>query len=106
MFQVKVGPFDALQFTADPKAFHNPSAEPANRCYCLDEDVGGCLPSGLLNIEGCQPGSPIYLSWPHFLHGDLELLNGVRGLDPDHEKHSFVFNVEPVSIVYFLSSLC
>ena len=37
------------------------------------------------------------MSWPHFLHGDPTLLQGVRGLNPDESRHSFIFNIEPVS---------
>ena len=37
------------------------------------------------------------MSWPHFLHGDPALLQGVHGLNPDESEHSFIFNIEPVS---------
>ena len=42
--------------------------------------------------------SPIYMSWPHFLHGERELVDGVEGLRPDPEKHSFILDLNPVSI--------
>ena len=42
-------------------------------------------------------GNPIYMSWPHFLHGDKELIDGVDGLNPDAEIHSFILDVDPVS---------
>lgn len=39
------------------------------------------------------------MSWPHFLHGSHELIEGVDGLSPDPEKHSFILDVDPVSII-------
>ena len=38
------------------------------------------------------------MSWPHFLHGENILLNGVHGLAPNPENHSFILDVDPVSI--------
>ena len=43
-------------------------------------------------------GNPIYMSWPHFLHGEQILLDGVDGLSPNPENHSFILDVDPVSI--------
>jgi hypothetical protein len=50
-----------------------------------------------MNVSACRFGSPMFLSLPHFLHADPELLDLVSGLQPDPEKHSFYFGVEPVS---------
>ncbi len=33
---------------------------------------------------------------PHFLYGDPSLRQGVTGMHPDPEKHSFTFDVLPV----------
>ena len=51
----------------------------------------------MLTHQICIVGSPIYMSWPHFLHGSEELIRGVEGLSPDPEKHSFILDVDPVS---------
>ena len=52
-----------------------------------------------LNLSKCIPeGNPIYMSWPHFLHGEDVLLDGVDGLSPNPENHSFILDVDPVSI--------
>jgi len=92
--KVSVGEFDTLQFSPDRRSFDNKSREPSNACYCLEPQ--SCPPSGLLDISGCQPeGNPILMSWPHFLHGDPTLLQGVHGLNPDESRHSFIFNIEP-----------
>jgi hypothetical protein len=59
--------FPAMRFVPETTSFSSPDQVPENQCYCRSQP---CLPSGLLDIEGCQPGSPIYMSWPHFLHAD------------------------------------
>ena len=74
-------------------SFSSPDKVPENQCYCHQKP---CLPSGLLDISGCEPDSPIYLSWPHFLHGDPYLRKLVQGLAPDEQAHSFILDVLPV----------
>ena len=45
---------------------------------------------------GCKPGSPVYMSWPHFLHGDSVLQSGVEGLDPPNRtEHEFFLDIQP-----------
>ena len=84
--------FDAMRFIPEVTSFSSPDLVPENKCYCLSEP---CLPSGLLDISGCQPKSPLYISWPHFLHGDPNLRKLVKGLRPDEEKHSFTIDMLP-----------
>jgi len=94
--EVKTGTFSTYRFTPDNTSFHNPRDQSANECYCLEENTSDCLPSGLLDISGCTPdGNPIYMSWPHFLHGEDVLLDGVDGLSPNPENHSFILDVDP-----------
>ena len=83
----------AMRFMPVTTSFSSPDRVPENQCYCLTEP---CLPSGLLDISGCQPDSPIYLSWPHFLHGDRKLRKTVNGLSPSEVDHSFIMDVLPV----------
>ena len=52
----KTGTFSTYRFIPDNTSFHNPQDQPANECYCLEEKSANCLPSGLLDISGCQPG--------------------------------------------------
>ena len=78
-------------------SFSSPDKVPENQCYCHQKP---CLPSGLLDISGCEPDSPIYLSWPHFLHGDPYLRKLVQGLAPDEQAHSFILDVLPVKILF------
>ena len=38
----------------------------------------------------------MYMSWPHFLHGDSILTEAVDGLTPPHvDNHSFVLDIQP-----------
>ncbi|XP_071547402.1 protein croquemort-like isoform X2 [Panulirus ornatus] len=72
--------------------FTNGSVIPGNECYCVK---GTCAPTGLLNAESCRMGAPAFISFPHFLNADPYLLDGVTGLAPDEEKHSFFFDLIP-----------
>ncbi len=44
-----------------------------------------------------QFDAPIILSWPHFLHANQSYINSVKGLQPDADRHSFYFEVQPVT---------
>ncbi|XP_059085878.1 scavenger receptor class B member 1-like [Tigriopus californicus] len=73
--------------------FDNPEESPENECYCLSSPCD--RKSGLFDIESCQPGSPVLISWPHFLFGDPDLRLGVDGMDPDPDAHQFRIDLEP-----------
>lgn len=88
---VQVEHFQALRFVPEETSFSSPDLVPENQCYCLNADQ--CLPSGLLDISGCQPGSPVYMSWPHFLHADPKLRKAVDGMEPNEEQHSFIIDM-------------
>lgn len=75
--------------------FDSPEDNPENACYCLTSPCD--RKSGLFDIESCQPGSPVLISWPHFLFGDPDLRLGVDGMHPDPNVHQFQMDVEPVS---------
>ncbi|CAH2217644.1 jg1230 [Pararge aegeria aegeria] len=72
-------------------SFDNSSRTPLNSCFCNGE----CGWGGVMNVSACRFGSPSFLSLPHFLHGDPELRDTVRGMQPDPDLHSFYFAVEP-----------
>ncbi len=90
------GEFATMRFIPEENSFSSPDRVPENQCYCLTP--GSCMPSGILDISGCQPGSPVYMSWPHFLHGDPKLFETVNGLSPDEDIHSFTMDLMPVSV--------
>ena len=68
---------------------------PENECYCASS--AACNIKGTFNIRACKFGAPIALSWPHFLNGDEQLIQKVKGLNPDKEKHEFVMDFHPVT---------
>jgi len=86
--------FKAYRFSPVEETFHSPQHHPDNSCFC---DSRVCLPSGVFDIGvGCKPGSPVYMSWPHFLHGDPILRKGVDGLQaPDRDEDEFYLDIEP-----------
>jgi len=86
--------FQTYRFSPIDETFHSPLHYPNNSCYCHSRL---CLPSGLFDMGvGCREGSPVYMSWPHFLHGDPVLRNAVDGLDdPVRDEHEFYFDIEP-----------
>ena len=44
-----------------------------------------------------QAGSPVYMSWPHFLHGDPVLRQSLEGVEaPQRDRDEFYFDIEPI----------
>ncbi|XP_048480470.1 protein peste [Plutella xylostella] len=62
-----------------------------NECFCN----GACAWGGVMNVSACRYGAPSFITLPHFLYADEELRELVTGLQPDEDKHSFYFSVEP-----------
>lgn len=52
---------------------------------------------GLVDVTDCYYGFPISLSFPHFMDGDKHLQTDITGLEPNKEKHSSEFIIQPVS---------
>lgn len=75
-------------------AFDSPDQNADNACYC-DQKAKTCLPSGLSDISPCYFRIPVALSRPHFLLSDPKLLEDIEGLNPDEEKHSTHFGIQP-----------
>ena len=86
--------FETYRFVPIDETFHSTQHYPENSCYCHSRV---CLPSGVFDMGiGCRQGSPVYMSWPHFLHGDPMLRNGVDGLDaPNRDEHEFYLDIQP-----------
>lgn len=80
------------RYTGTNHTFANGSVVPGNECYCVN---GTCAPTGLLNVESCRMGAPVFTSFPHFLHADPFLLDGVIGLAPNESKHAFNMDIIP-----------
>lgn len=96
---VRYSGIDSLRFSPREETFHRPEYEPANSCYS-DCTSPRCLPSGVVDLGvGCpfpEPGNPVYMSWPHFLHGDPSLRAAVDGMEPpSKDLHAFFIDIQP-----------
>jgi len=68
-------------------------------CYNPYPDPDLSLYSGLMNVSACKYDSPAYVSYPHFLHGDIELLHQFtsESMQPSLSKHESYLVLEPTS---------
>lgn len=76
------------RFGIQSKDLMNSTDNPANAQYYA---FG---PSGLENTTAAS-GAPVYVSLPHFLHGDSRLVAAVEGLNPNEEEHESNLDMEP-----------
>jgi len=90
---VKQQDLPALRFVPAEETFGDMETYPQNECYCVDGPP--CSKRGTFNISVCQFGSPVFLSWPHFLHGDPSLREALIGLRPDPSRHQFYLDIQP-----------
>ncbi|ODM93432.1 Scavenger receptor class B member 1, partial [Orchesella cincta] len=84
--------FETLRFQPADHVFGTVEDYPQNDCYCLSKP---CALKGTFNVSQCQFGSPIFLSWPHFLHGDPSLREKIDGLNPNPKIHQFYIDLQP-----------
>lgn len=74
-----------------------------NKCFCVYNEFtnsSSCPPNGLLDLYSCRKGSPIMISFPHFLYSRndpsmkpyLELIQDQT--EPNIEEHQFYFDLE------------
>jgi len=83
------------RFKPREDVFMSPERFPEqNACFAGD---GKVLGDGVFDVTTCQFEAPIVLSWPHFLHAEEKFQEGVQGLKPDEEKHSFYFDIQPIT---------
>jgi hypothetical protein len=83
----------AFKFSGGPKLVDNGTMYPENSCYC----TGECMPSGVLNVSVCRYETPVYMSFPHYLHADPFYRQQIEGLKPVKKKHEFYIGMEPAS---------
>ena len=51
---------------------------------------------GFFNITSVQYGTPVFLSFPHFLHAPATYVDAIDGLtEPRAKYHSYDFGIEP-----------
>nr|QLI62111.1 sensory neuron membrane protein 1 [Streltzoviella insularis] len=68
--------------------------DPELQCYC--ESPSQCPKKGLMDLTKCI-GAPMYVSMPHYLESDPELLQNVKGLTPDINAHGIQIDFEPIT---------
>jgi len=82
----------AYRFRIPPEAFNNGSTTPANIGYWANG------PNGVLNVSACEFKAAVFMSKPHFLHGDPSLVTAVEGLTPPNPAlHDAYLDVEPLT---------
>jgi len=93
------GNLPGYRFSPRPDVFMTPRTAPENMCYCDGKEKELCdmIGDGMFAISSCQFDAPIILSWPHFLYANQSYINSVKGLQPDADRHSFYFEVQPVT---------
>ncbi|XP_077517685.1 protein croquemort-like isoform X1 [Amblyomma americanum] len=77
------------RYYAGPRMFNYSSK--GSRCFC-DKT---CLPSGVLNVSACVQGSPVIISFPHYLYAHPYFQQGLEGIRPDPKKHQMYLDIEP-----------
>ncbi|ALC40414.1 CG40006 [Drosophila busckii] len=88
------GSLRGYDYVFEDNAFDNGATNEANKCFCRN---GDCQPVGLIDVTDCYYGFPISLSFPHFMNGDVGLVENVTGMNPDPEQHSTAFVIQPES---------
>ncbi|TDG46135.1 hypothetical protein AWZ03_007477 [Drosophila navojoa] len=88
------GSLKGYNYVFEENAFDNGAINEANKCFCRH---GDCQPVGLIDVTDCYYGFPISLSFPHFMNGDVGLVENITGMQPDPEKHSTAFVIQPES---------
>ncbi|XP_061459093.1 scavenger receptor class B member 1 isoform X3 [Rhineura floridana] len=90
----KSGEFKGIptfRFLAPKTLFANGIDYPPNEGFCP------CRQSGILNVSSCRFNAPLFISHPHFLNADPELLKTVDGLHPNEEEHGLFVDLHPLT---------
>ncbi|XP_005182566.2 scavenger receptor class B member 1 isoform X1 [Musca domestica] len=91
---INKGSLSGYRYIFEDNLLDNGRVNENNKCFCRK---GYCQPVGLVDVTDCYYGFPISLSFPHFMDGDPRLQTDITGLEPDKEKHSSEFIIEPES---------
>jgi hypothetical protein len=85
-------PVHRFVLPADP--FLSEITQPANAAYY----AGG--PDGVANVSTCCFKANVFMSKPHFLDGDAQLLKNVTVLAPPNPAlHDTYYDIEPVRAI-------
>ncbi|GLH03172.1 Sensory neuron membrane protein 1, partial [Gryllus bimaculatus] len=85
---------DAYRFEL-PDNFFDRFEDPSTDCFAGDPSAP--LVSGLSDCSPCFFNFPIAASAPHFMNGDPVLIDSVRGMNPQRDKHGSYIVVEPIT---------
>ncbi|RWS06791.1 Lysosome membrane protein 2-like protein [Dinothrombium tinctorium] len=94
--KTKVENIETLRFQLPEKFFASRRRETDNNCFCTKEKTT-CDYDGLLDISKCRNDAPILISAPHFLYGDIKLIDSINGLQPNELYHKTFVDVEPLT---------
>jgi len=79
------------------------TAKNSNKCFCTfyaNAKISSCPPNGMMDLYTCRKGSPLTISFPHFLHSDKDktLAPYMKLFDdavqPNMEDHLFYIDLE------------
>lgn len=88
------------RYSPTSETYASPNEEPENECRRLNQTLKYL--NGLIDMATCKGAPGVYVSQPHFLDADEELLDSVEGLKPDRNIHESFISVEPVSTLIAL----
>ena len=84
------------RYTAD---FGDTSSNLEDTCYCRSEDT--CLLKGAIDMTKCVR-APIVATLPHFYNCDDTYVKGVKGVQPNKDKHEILLLFETVNFRRFI----
>ncbi|KRT82424.1 hypothetical protein AMK59_3081 [Oryctes borbonicus] len=73
--------------------FGDQSSNEEDKCYCPAPDE--CMKKGAFDLRKCS--GPIVATMPHFYNSDPVYINGVKGINPEKDKHELYLLFETVS---------
>ncbi|XP_060531540.1 uncharacterized protein LOC132705124 [Cylas formicarius] len=80
----KKAKYEGIPVSAYYASLGDQSKNADERCFCTTPET--CMKKGLMDLFKCS-GVPIYASLPHFYDSHDSYLKGVKGLQPNKEKH-------------------
>lgn len=78
--------------------FGSTATHPENECYCshYKKHPHRCSVENMFDLGACHSGSPLVVTFPHFLDTEPYLGELINGMSPDREKHESFVLLEPV----------
>lgn len=86
---------DLMRYVLDPRMLLNSTQFAPNADYYQTKY------NGLLDVSKAKQGLPVFMSKPHFLDADQELVEDIIGMAPDRATMDTHLDVEPITGVTF-----